>query len=181
MRKSESRGVYYFHSRVFCHIWDGSCKTHFWTPRKWSRLRLDHFLGVQKCVLQLPSHTLILTLDTDLEKDTPIIPVFFCLWIQFPPHKMCSTKTITNIKYHFFYSFITSLGLTDDSVHYFSSSPFKTCFHSKTKTALHQWLQNSISLMNFLLITSCSHCRINIWNIPATMSVSYTHLTLPTN
>ena len=25
------------------------------------RLRLDHFLGVQKCVLQLPSHTLILT------------------------------------------------------------------------------------------------------------------------
>ena len=58
--------------------------------------------GVQKCVLQLPSHTLILTLDTDLEKDTPIIPVFFCLWIQFPPHKMCSTKTITNIKYHFF-------------------------------------------------------------------------------
>ena len=59
-----SRGVYHFHSRVFCHIWDGSCKTHFWTPRKWSRLRLDHFLGVQKCVLQLPSHTLILTLDT---------------------------------------------------------------------------------------------------------------------
>lgn len=55
----------------------------------------------RKCVLQLPSHTLILTLDTDLEKDTPIIPVFFCLWIQFPPHKMCSTKTITNIKYHF--------------------------------------------------------------------------------
>ena len=41
--------------------------------------------GVQKCVLQLPSHTLILTLDTDLEKDTPIIPVFLCLWIQFPP------------------------------------------------------------------------------------------------
>ena len=37
----------------------------------------------------------------------------------------------------FFYSLITSLGLTDDSVHYFSSSPFKTCFHSKTKTALH--------------------------------------------
>jgi len=69
----------------------------------------------------------------------------------------------------FFYSLITSLGLTDDSVHYFSSSPFKTCFHSKTKTALHQWLQNSISLMNFLLITSCSHCRINIWNIPASM------------
>ena len=97
-----SRGVYHFHSRVFCHIWDGSCKTHFWTPRKWSRLRLDHFLGVQKCVLQLPSHTLILTLDTDLEKDTPIIPVFFCLWIQFPPHRKCSTKTITNIKYQFF-------------------------------------------------------------------------------
>ena len=24
-----SRGVYHFHSRVFCHIWDGSCKTHF--------------------------------------------------------------------------------------------------------------------------------------------------------
>ena len=66
------------------------------------------------------------------------------------------------IKFTFFYSLITSLGLTDDSVHYFSSSPFKTCFHSKTKTALHQWLQNSISLMNFLLITSCSHCRINI-------------------
>ena len=65
-------------------------------------LRLDHFLGVQKCVLQLPSHTLILTLDTDLEKYTPIILVFFCLWIQFPPHKMCPTKTITNIKYPFF-------------------------------------------------------------------------------
>ena len=53
-------------SIVRINIWDG-------------RLRLDHFLGVQKCVLQLPSHTLILTLDTDLEKDTPIIPVFFCL------------------------------------------------------------------------------------------------------
>ena len=50
------------------------------------------------------SHTLILTLDTDLEKDTPIIPVFFCLWIQFPPHKMCSTKTITNIKCHFLFT-----------------------------------------------------------------------------
>ena len=35
--------------------------------------------GVQKCVLQLPSHTLILILDTDLKKDTPIIAVFFCL------------------------------------------------------------------------------------------------------
>ena len=34
---------------------------------------------VQKCALQLPSHTLILTLDTDLEEDTPIIPVLFCL------------------------------------------------------------------------------------------------------
>ena len=48
----------------------------------------ENFLGVQKGVLQLPSHTLILTLDTDLEKDTPIIPVFFCLWIQFP-HTKC--------------------------------------------------------------------------------------------
>ena len=72
-------------SKVRINVWDGSCKTHFWTPRKWSRLRLDHFLGVQKCVLQLPSHTLILTLDTDLEKDTPIIPVIF--WIQFHPTK----------------------------------------------------------------------------------------------
>ena len=72
--------------------------------------------------------------------------------------KVCFTATIPYINPNFRYS-----------VHYFSSSPFKTCFHSKTKTALHQWLQNSISLMNFLLITSCSHCRINIWNIPATM------------
>ena len=44
-------------------------------------------VAVKHTVLQLPSHTLILTLDTDLEKDTPIIPVSYCLWIQFPPTK----------------------------------------------------------------------------------------------
>ena len=43
-------------SKVRINVWDGSCKTHFWTPRKWSRRSRDHFLGVQKCVLQLPSH-----------------------------------------------------------------------------------------------------------------------------
>ncbi len=32
-------------SKVRINVWDGSCKTH-----------LDHFLGVQKCVLQLASH-----------------------------------------------------------------------------------------------------------------------------
>ena len=35
-------------SKVRINVWGGSCKTHFWTPR--------NFLGVQKCVLQLPSH-----------------------------------------------------------------------------------------------------------------------------
>ena len=91
---------------------------------------------------------------------------FYIAFEELTFYQKCSIKCVL---YSLFYSFITSLDLTDDSVHYFSSSPFKTCFHSKTKTALHQWLQNSISLMNFLLITSCSHCRINIWNIPATM------------
>ena len=43
-------------SKVRINVWDGNCKTHFWTPRKWSRRSRDHFLGVQKCVLQLPSH-----------------------------------------------------------------------------------------------------------------------------
>ena len=25
-------------SKVRINVWDGSCKTHFWTPRKWWRL-----------------------------------------------------------------------------------------------------------------------------------------------
>ena len=29
-------------SKVRINVWDGSCKTHFWTPRKWSR----HFLPI---------------------------------------------------------------------------------------------------------------------------------------
>ena len=66
-------------SKVRINVWDGSCKTHFWTPRKFS-------------------------------------------WSP----KVCFTATIPYINPNFRYS-----------VHYFSSSPFKTCFHSKTKTALH--------------------------------------------
>ena len=46
-------------SKVRNNVWDGSCKTHLWTSRNWSRRS-----RVQKCVLQPPSHTLILTLDT---------------------------------------------------------------------------------------------------------------------
>merc|ERR1711884_431335 len=90
-------------------------------------------------------------------RSEPSWPIFSLITSNAAPRpfswspKVCFTATIPYINPNYRYS-----------VHYFSSSPFKTCFHSKTKTALHQWMQNSISLMKFLLITSCSHCRINI-------------------
>ena len=32
--------------KVKVNVWDGSCKTHFWTPRKWSRRKTVQYCAV---------------------------------------------------------------------------------------------------------------------------------------
>ena len=45
-------------SKVRINVWDGSCKTHFWTPRKWSRRKGDGILQpLVKCSLSFRMET----------------------------------------------------------------------------------------------------------------------------